>query len=62
MKVKNLKLTPKGEQTLKNIAEEFYTTVEILGEIDIPVSPSDINSDIQRRLVDLAVLWCVRHE
>jgi hypothetical protein len=60
MKIRDLKLTSKGRQTLENIAKEYYTTVERLGDYEIPVSPSDIKSDLEKRLVDLAVLAVFR--
>jgi hypothetical protein len=56
MKIRDLNLTSKGRQALENIAREYYTTAELLGDYEIPISPSEIKSDLERRLVDLAML------
>jgi hypothetical protein len=56
MKIRDLKLTSQGKRALEKIAQEHYTTVERLGEYEIPASPSDIKSDLESRLVDLAIL------
>jgi hypothetical protein len=56
MKIRDVNLTIKGRQALESIAREYYTTAELLGAYEIPISPSEIKSDLERRLVDLAML------